>query len=69
MFQVERLNVVNKTLATLLTEVKEGQIEDRTEMRKIGHEIFETIVTINEQITLSELSKMGPPEEETNENS
>ena len=55
MFQVERLNVVNKTLATLLTEVKEGQIEDHTEMRKIGHEIFETIVTINEQITLNQM--------------
>lgn len=55
MFQVERLNVVNKTLATLLTEVKEGQIEDPAKMRNIGHEIFETIVTINEEITLNQM--------------
>ena len=68
MFQVERLNVVNKTLETILAEVKEGKIEDHTEMRKIGHEIFETIVTINEQITLNHI-KNNESEEQHNEDS
>lgn len=63
MLQVERLNVVNKTLKTLLAEVKEGKIEDHREMSKIGHDIFETILTINEQITLNRLNQLKPSDE------
>lgn len=68
MLQVERLNVVNKTLETLLAEVKEGKIEDHREMSKIGHDIFETILTINEQITLNQM-RNNESEEQHNENS
>lgn len=63
MFQLERLKVVKETLSQLLTEVKEGKIEDHCEMRNIGHEIFETITTINEQITLNELANVVSPSE------
>lgn len=63
MFQIERMKVVKETLSQLLAEVKEGKIEDHCEMRNIGHEIFDTITTINEQITLNELANVAPPSE------
>ena len=70
MFQIERMKVVKETLSQLLAEVKEGKIEDHCEMRNFGHEIFETITTINEQITLNELANVvSPSEGQTDENS
>lgn len=69
MFQIERMNVVSETLAQLLTEVKEGKIEDHHEMSKIGNEIFEAIITINEQITLNRIKQLRPSSEVTHEDS